>query len=61
MEVSSFSQLRISSIILPASSETSMMVDVRFSCAFDTSEVILAVESAALLIVAAASVIEVLI
>ena len=49
-EVSSFSQLWISSIILADSSESSIIVVVRFSCAFDTSEAILAVELAAPLI-----------
>ena len=61
MEVSAFSQLRISSIILPDSSETSMIVAVRFSCALDTSEAISAVESAELLIASTAVEIEVLI
>ena len=46
MEVSSLSQFRIPSIILPDSSETSIIVEVRLSWAFDTSVAIPAVSSA---------------
>ncbi len=61
MDVSSFSQLLISSIILVDSPETSIIVEVRFSCAFDTSEAIFAVDCADALICSTASEIEVLI
>ena len=59
--VSSSSQPRISSIIFPDSSETSIIVAVKFSCALDTSEAIPAVASADSLITSTADETDVLI
>ncbi|GFI47739.1 hypothetical protein IMSAGC019_03065 [Lachnospiraceae bacterium] len=61
IEVSSFSQLWISSITLEDSLETPIMAVVRFSCALDTSTAMLAVCCAALLISSTDSIIEELI